>query len=74
MCESTERSVLRRATWCHIPEDNILHSHHHENLKSYISIIVYFIVTYTLGAGQSPSKQLNDQLLMGSNSVGNGHC
>jgi hypothetical protein len=38
---SSETSVIIRATWHNIPEDTILHSHHRENLKSYISFIVF---------------------------------
>jgi hypothetical protein len=32
---SSKTLVLTRATWRNIPEDTILHSHRHENLKSY---------------------------------------
>jgi hypothetical protein len=32
---SSETSVLTRATLQHIPEDDIIHSHRRENLKSY---------------------------------------
>jgi hypothetical protein len=35
---SSETSVFTRATRRHIPEDDILHSHRRENLKSYIAL------------------------------------
>jgi hypothetical protein len=34
-----ESSVLTRATWRNITEDAILHSHRHENLKSYTGVL-----------------------------------
>jgi hypothetical protein len=37
---SSETSVLTRATRRNNPEDTILHSHRHENLKSYKYIVV----------------------------------
>jgi hypothetical protein len=35
---SSETSILTRSTQRNIPEDTILHSHRHENLKPYILI------------------------------------
>jgi hypothetical protein len=36
---SSDTSVLRIATWHNIQDDDILHSHRRENLKSYIALI-----------------------------------
>jgi hypothetical protein len=41
---SSDTSVRIRATWHNIPENSVLHSHRHENLKAYMcSVIVYGI-------------------------------
>jgi hypothetical protein len=39
--DSSETSVITRATLRNIPEDGILHSHRRENLKSYIALTVW---------------------------------
>jgi hypothetical protein len=52
-CEEIPTSVLKRATRRNIPEDIILHSHRSENLKSYIALLLVFILT---GRGHHDSK------------------
>jgi hypothetical protein len=42
---SSETSIYTISTRLHIPEDEILHTHRHENLKSYFNTILVF--TYT---------------------------
>jgi hypothetical protein len=37
----SEMAALTRATQHNIPEDGILHSHHYENLKSYMLIHMF---------------------------------
>jgi hypothetical protein len=37
---SSKTLVLTISTWCHTPEKSILHSHHCDNLKFYIAIVV----------------------------------
>jgi hypothetical protein len=38
-----EMSVLSRATWCHIPEDGIIHSHCLGDLISYTASEMWYI-------------------------------
>jgi hypothetical protein len=44
---SSETSVRKRATRCHIPEGGIIHSHRRENLKHYIVLTGPVSVTET---------------------------
>jgi hypothetical protein len=46
---SSEMSVLTSATWRNISEDGILHTHRHENIKSYniqssLEIVLSFVI------------------------------
>jgi hypothetical protein len=41
---SSETSVHTRSTRCHIPGDGLLHSHHRDNLKSYMIISSFIMV------------------------------
>jgi hypothetical protein len=43
---SCKTSVLITNTWHHIPEDDILHSHSHGNLKSYTAYYASHIIFF----------------------------
>jgi hypothetical protein len=53
---SSKMLVLTRDTWHNIPEDDILHSHHRENLKSYMNIMCYWSAE-TYGTAEMYSLQ-----------------
>jgi hypothetical protein len=53
---SSERSVLTGATQRYIPEEDILHSHYRENLRSYTS--VYSVLLNSLRSNLISSSQL----------------
>jgi hypothetical protein len=54
---SSEMSVLTRVTQHNIPEDGILHSHHYENLKSYMSLERFSNHLGPTGAGDLSTRK-----------------
>jgi hypothetical protein len=64
---SSETSVLLRATQRNIPEDDILHSHRRENLKSYtlVAQVSYKVLSFRLtlaGSGHPLSSHSHAQI------------
>jgi hypothetical protein len=51
---SSETSVLTRATGRNIQEDGILHSHRHENLKSYV--VCAYVTSRDYGSSRIQGK------------------
>jgi hypothetical protein len=76
---SSETSVLTRATRLNIPEDAILHSNRHENLKSYIALTGWTLswrrnaspVKYALGICIPEEDILHSQCRENRNSYNN---
>jgi hypothetical protein len=46
---SSETSTLTTATWCNIPEDDSLHSHHRESLKFFTAYIIWKTLKFPCG-------------------------
>jgi hypothetical protein len=54
---SSEMSVLTRVTWHNIPKDDILYSHHCENLKSYrVTFVFVLIMTRSAPSFSDPAR------------------
>jgi hypothetical protein len=55
---SSEKSVLTRATWRHIPEDGILHSHRSENLIYHIAALPTALLNWAVSFAILLSPQI----------------